>query len=95
MEARAEVAQIDWSTLLPQVINKVLGTIGKPKEREMVTRILRSRVPELIPNVGAIALSRLDPDLVADVVLGHVAMAADKDAAKRHALHVEPGVVDM
>ncbi len=95
VEAGAEVAQTDLSTLLPQVIDKVLGKISKPKKGEMVARILRSRVSELMPNVGVVAFSRLDPDLVADVVLGCVAIAADGGAAERHALHVEPGVVHM
>ncbi len=60
----------------------------------MVAAILRSRVSKLMPGVGAIAFSRLDPDLIADVVLGSVAIAADRDAAERHLLHAELGVVD-
>ncbi len=80
--------------LLPQVINEALSEIGNPEGRVMVAAILRSRVSELIPGVGAIAFSRLGQDLVADVVLASVAIAADRDAAERHLLHVEPGVVD-
>jgi hypothetical protein len=93
VKGEAEVAQSDLSTLLPQVIDKVLGEIGKIEEREMVEGIRRSRVPKLIPDIGVVELSPLDPDLVANILLESVAITADRDKAERHPLHVEPGVV--
>ncbi len=55
VEAGAEVAHRRRSC--PQVIDKVLGKIGKPWQGEMVAGILRSRVSELILDVGAVAFS--------------------------------------
>ncbi len=79
---------------MPEVFDKVLGKSGKLEVWEIVASILRSRVLELIPNFGAVVVSRRDLDLVTNEVLGSVAIATDKDTAEMHPLLVEPDIVE-